>query len=97
MPARNTDVTLSTTAPTLLTDGAVAACRVSNKTGYVVLLQATATTTAPTSRAGGVPLMPSATAAADLTLADLFPGIGAGAMYLWAYADGGGAVSVSHA
>lgn len=97
MPARNANVIVSPSAPTVLTDGAVASCRVSNATGYIVILQATATATAPTSSDGGIPLMPNATAAADLTLAQLFPGIGSGSMYLWAFAGNSGSVSVSHA
>lgn len=97
MAAQNTNITASSAAPTLLTDGPVAACRVSSLTGYVGYLQATADTTPPASRAGAVPLMPNGTLAADLTLAELFPGVGDGDLYLWVFVDVGGDFSVSHA
>ncbi len=97
MAPRNIDISCSATQPTLLTDGAVETCRVHNASGYHLYLQATATATPPESRQGSISLTPSATLAADLPLADLFPGIGSGAMYLWAFATIGGTLSVSHA
>lgn len=36
MAARNTDISLTTGAAVLLTDGAVSACRVENKSGYTI-------------------------------------------------------------
>lgn len=96
MAARNTDISLTTGAAVLLTDGAVAACRVQNQSGYTITLQATASATPPTSRAGGVTMSPHGTLAADMTLAQLFPGVGSGALYLWAFADLPCTVSVSH-
>lgn len=97
MAARNTNIACVTSAPTALTDGAVTAVRVSNLGDTEVWLQATATNVAPGSAAGAVPLTKRSTLAADLTLANLFPGVGSGALYLWAFADKPVALSVSHA
>ena len=101
MAARNTDISLTTGAAVLLTDGAVSACRVQNQSGYTITLQATASATPPASRAGGVTMSPYGTLAADMTLAQIFPGVGSGALYLWAFVDipsaVPSAVSVSHA
>lgn len=83
--------------PVLLSDGAVAAARVHNPGGAAVTLQATATSTAPTSRAGGVTLPAGATLAADLPLSNLFSGVGAGPYFLWAFSDMPTSLSVSHA
>lgn len=76
MAARNTDISLTTGAAVLLTDVAVSACRVENKSGYTITLQATASATPPASRAGGVSLKPYGTLAADMTLAQLSPASG---------------------
>lgn len=97
MAARNTDIALTTGAAVLLTDGAVAACRVQNQSGYTIKLQATASATPPSSRAGGVTMSPYGTLAADMTLAQLFPGVGSGTLYLWAFVDIPSTASVSHA
>lgn len=97
MAARNTDISIAPGAPVSLTDGAVTACRVQNLSGWSISLQATATSTPPASRAGGVALSPGGTLAADMTLAQLFPGVGSGALYLWAFVDIPCTVSVSHA
>lgn len=97
MAARHTTINCGADAPTLLTDGAVTVCRVHNLSSYSLYLQATETDVAPASSAGAVTLSPGATLAADIPLAELFPGVGSGALYLWALADVGGALSVSHA
>ena len=97
MAARHTDITVTPGAAVALTDGAVSYCRVYNPKYSTVYLQATATNVAPTSRAGALPLSAGATLAADLALADLFPGVSASTMYLWAFAETATDLSVSHA
>lgn len=99
MPARNADVTLIAGQWTELTDGDVTAIRVTNRGTAEPLLQAT-TGSAPTNdssgRAGSIPLAPFATLAADLTLAQLWPGV-AGADRVFAWTDRACTLSVSHA
>ena len=97
MAARHQPVTVNPGAAVALTDGAVAAVRVHNPGSATVELQATMTGTPPTSRAGALPLRSGQTLAADLALADLFPGVGAGPFYVWAFASGPVELSVSHA
>lgn len=97
MPARHQSLTVNPGAAVALTDGAVAAVRVHNPGTAIVELQATATAAAPTSRAGAVLLRGGETLAADLTLAALFPGVGTGALFLWAFAPEPVDLSVSHA
>lgn len=97
MAARHTTITATPGAPTLLTSGAVTACRVSNLSGYLAYLQATTTNEAPASRDGAIPLQVTATLAADIPLVDLFGGLGDGPFYLWAIVDMGSSFSVSHA
>lgn len=94
---RHSNITIVAGVPAALSDGAVAACRVHNTGGYAFTLQATATSTPPSSYAGGVTLFSGSTLAADLTLAELFPGVGSGALYLWAMSEVPGTASVSHA
>lgn len=100
MAARNTDIFLTTGAAVLLTDGAVSACRVQilpTSGGRGVILQATTNSTPPSSPSGGVRLDPGEILAADMTLAQLFGGIGPSEMYLWGFAVAPCTVSVSHA
>lgn len=97
MAARNTDISLTTGAAVLLTDGAVAACRVQNQSGYTIKLQATASATPPASRSGGLDLLAGATLGADTQLVSFFPGIAPASMYLWAFVDIPCTASVSHA
>lgn len=92
--AKNTTVTCPADAPTQLTDAAVTAARVVGSQGFY--LCATATASAPTSPSGAVPMLPFSILAADLELADLFPGVGS-SVYLWAWPISGTVdVSVSH-
>lgn len=98
MPARHTSITVNQNAPALLTDGAVDAVRVFNQGNVTVGLQATSTSTPPVSLEGFLALSQGQTLAADLTLAQLFPGVGSGALYLWAFTRGVTTkLSVSHA
>ncbi|WP_420023759.1 hypothetical protein ACN9JG_06265 [Cereibacter azotoformans] len=90
---RNDDVMVLAGTPTELTNAAAAAVRV--QASADILLQAT-TGPAPTSWAGALRLGAGETLAADLTLAQLWPGV-AGASRLWAMADQSVSVSVSHA
>ena len=94
--ARNDNVSCAAGATVQLTNANVAAVRVHNLSGYTVTLQATSGTTPPASRAGGVVLQAGGTLAADLTLAQLWPGV-TGANRLWAFADLSCELSVSHA
>jgi len=97
MAARHINITVNPGAAVALSDGAIEAARVYCYNADISL-QATGTNTAPTSREGSIPLKAGQTLAADLTLADLFPGVGAAAMYLWAFSGGTPVtVSVSHA
>lgn len=94
---RHTNIAIDAGVPAALSTGAVATCRVHNLGGSAFILQATATSSPPITHEGGVTLFAGATLAADLSLADLFPGIGSGALYLWALSEGPGTASVSHA
>lgn len=91
---KNATVSCPAGQPTQLTDTAVTAARVVGSQGFHLL--ATTDTTPPTSTAGSVPMLPWSVLAADLALADLFPGVG-DTLYLWAWPDSGVRVSVSHA
>jgi len=91
---KNDTVSCPAGAPTQLTDNAVTAARVVGSQDFH--LCATVDTTPPTSTAGSVMLLPWSVLAADLALADLFPGVGA-TLYLWAWPKSGAVdVSVSH-
>ncbi|XAI95621.1 hypothetical protein [Nostoc phage Nsp-JY21] len=94
---RHTNITIVAGVPAALSDGAVDACRVQNLSGYGFTLQATASGTPPGLYAGGVTLGAGETLAADLRLADLFPGVGSGALYLWGMSENPVTASVSHA
>ena len=96
---KNTTVTCPAGVPTRLTDSAVAAARVQGSQGFH--LCATLDTTAPSSTSGSVLMMPWSVLAADLALADLFPGVGA-SVHLWAWPTESAVsvtidVSISHA
>lgn len=95
--AANTDVTATKGGPTLLNATAVTALRVQNLGNQPVRLVATATTTAPTGFSGSLHLGPDEAIAADITLAEMFPGV-ASAAYVWAWPLNNDCVlSVSHA
>lgn len=95
--AANTDVTATKGGPTLLNATAVTALRVQNLGDQPVRLVATATTTPPTVFSGSIWLDSYEAIAADITLAEMFPGVASPA-YLWAWPINNNAVvSVSHA
>jgi hypothetical protein len=94
--ARNEDIALQAGVWTQLTNANAASVRISLRTGQAVELQATNGTTPPATASGSVPLTPFGTLAADLTLADLWPGV-SGANRLWALSPVYQTVSVSHA
>ena len=93
---RHANVSCPSSAPTLLTTNDVTSCRITNVSGLPVVIQATATAVAPISSAGGVPLRGYQTWAADLSIADMFPGVTT-PVRLWAFADTDALLSVSHA
>lgn len=94
--ARNDTITPPSGVWTQLTSGDATAVRVQNISGYSVKLSATNGGTAPTDAKGALELGPMQTMAADLTLAQLWPGV-SGANRLWVLSDMGATVSVSHA
>ena len=97
MAARHINITVNPGAAVALSDGAIEAARVYCYNSDVSL-QATAANVAPTSREGSIPLRSGETLAADLQLADIFPGVGDGPFYLWAFSSGTPVtLSVSHA
>lgn len=81
---------------TQLTNADVSALRVQNLNGYAIELKATVGATAPTNDAGAIVLAAWQAIAADLTLAQLFPGV-SGANRVYAFSDAPALVSVSHA
>ena len=96
--ALNANVTVTSTAWTQLTNANAASIRVQNLSdAQDVLLQATSGATEPTSGAGSVVLGAGETLAADLTIAQLWPGV-ATANRVWGRAKTVNAVplSVSH-
>lgn len=97
MPARHAPVNITPGAAVAVSDGSVTAIRINNLAASDVFLQATTTSTPPANRNGAQRLGPYGTLAADLSLADLFPGVGAGPFWVWAFADAALTLSVSHA
>lgn len=94
--ARNETFGLTVGVWTQLTNAAATAARVQNRSGYSILISATNGATAPTTVEGAIELLPYQIMAADITLAELWPGV-TGANRLWGYSDNGATVSVSHA
>jgi len=94
--AQNTTLTLTANTWTQVTDGNVTAIRVVNEGIEPIWLQATVGAIAPTSTAGAVSLGAGQVLAADLTLAQLWPGVG-GANRVYALSPRASKVSVSHA
>jgi hypothetical protein len=98
MPQNDT-ITCAAGSWTLLTSNNVSALRAVHLGSEAIWLQATVGTTPPSGlagTAGALPLLPNQILAADLSLADLFPGI-SGANRVYAYAPALTRVSVSHA
>lgn len=96
MAARNNDVVLPAGAWTQLTDGDVTALRVQNLGTGVIWIMARVGAGAIASRSGAICLDEFVAISADMTLAELFPGI-SGANRVYAWSDVGGLASVSHA
>lgn len=100
--AQNTDLVMTEGEWTLLTNADVTNVRIQNlnheRSGNVILLQATSDTSAPADppvgALGAVRLMPGSVFPPDVTVADMWPGV-SGADRVWAW--GAGKVSVSHA
>lgn len=95
--AQNITLTIPANTWTMITDASVTAVRVQNKSLFTVELSATASIVAPSNSNGSLDLAGGETLAADLTLAQIFPGV-AGASRLWVYSkDFSAVLSVSHA
>lgn len=95
MPA-NTNIALTPDVWVLLTNADVTALRIQNRSGISIILQATVGAGAPSGDGGAVELLPYGALAADMTLAQLWPGV-PGANRVWARSWSGAMVSVSHA
>lgn len=80
---------------TQLTDSNISAVTFQNISGNFVLVKATVGATAPTNLDGAVRYNPGQ-GERNVALSDLFPGI-SGANRLYAYAQDGAAVVISHA
>lgn len=92
---RNMTVSIPAATWTQLTADNITALRVQNLCGYTVYIMATVGAVAPTSVAGAILLNPLQGVAANVPLADLFPGV-VGANRVYGYCDVPAAVSVSH-
>lgn len=96
--ARNDTIDLTPDTWVQLTNANVSNIRIQNRSEYNIELAATAGTTAPTSVTRDLQLAAGDTLAADLSLAELWPGV-SGANRVWALAPNTGqviTVSVSH-
>jgi len=91
--AQNTDVTLPVATWTQLTDANITSITFQNKSGGYILVKGTSGATAPTDNDGAIRYNPGQ-GERNALLSDLWPGIGANRVY--AYADGGAEVMVSH-
>ena len=94
--ARNDNVTIPATTWTQLTNANATAIRVQSVSGTEIMLQATNGTTAPTTLLGVIVLPGGDVLAADLPIAQLWPGV-TGANRVWAFSSPASVVSVSHA
>lgn len=94
--ARHDTFTVPVGIWTQLTDANATAVRVQNKSGGTLQMLATNGAVAPADMKGSLDLEVGQTLAADLTLAQLWPGV-AGANRLWGWAERVTLVSVSHA
>lgn len=98
MAPRHTTLTIPAGTPFPISDGAVAAIRINNRSSYETLIQCTLTDTAPAADGLGAQTLKSgATLSADLALVDLFPGVGAGPFFVWNISANQITLSVSHA
>lgn len=94
--ARNDTIILPQGVWTQLTNANASALRVQNLGGYTLQLQATVGAVPPSDISGAVVLRSGETLSADLTLAQLWPGV-TGANRVYAISDVVAPVSVSHA
>ena len=94
--ARNDNVTIPALTWTQLTNANATAIRVQSVILSEMTLQATNGVTAPTTQVGAIVLAGGAVLAADLTIAQLWPGV-TGANRVWAFARTPSVASVSHA
>jgi hypothetical protein len=79
----------------MITNNDVTAARVQNVSGFDILIKATVGAVAPTDTLGAVNFKPGQIIAADLTLAQVWPGIAGTRLY--ALCDQNAVLSVSHA
>jgi hypothetical protein len=94
--ARNDNVAIPALTWTQLTNANATAIRVQSVILSEMTLQATNGVTAPTTQVGVIVLAGGAVLAADLTIAQLWPGV-TGANRVWAFAPTPSVASVSHA
>jgi len=94
--ARNNNVDIPLATWTQLTNANASAIRVQSVSATEMMLQATNGVTAPTTLVGVIVLTGGNVLAADLTIAQLWPGV-AGANRVWAFANAVSVASVSHA
>jgi len=94
--ARNDNVAIPAITWTQLTNANATAIRVQSVILSEMTLQATNGVTAPTTQVGVIVLAGGAVLAADLTIAQLWPGV-TGANRVWAFARTPSVASVSHA
>jgi hypothetical protein len=94
--ARNDNVAIPALTWTQLTNANATAIRVQSVILSEMTLQATNGVTAPTTQVGAIVLAGGAVLAADLTIAQLWPGV-TGANRVWAFATAASVASVSHA
>ena len=92
---QNATVAVPARTWTQLTNADVSALRVQNLNGYSIKIMGTVGAVAPTTDAGALVLAAGQAIAADLTLAQLFPGV-SGANRVYAFSDAPALVSVSH-
>ena len=92
---QNTNVAIPARTWTQITNADVSALRVQNINGYSIKIMGTVGAVAPTTDAGALVLAAGQAIAADLTLAQLFPGV-SGANRVYAFSDAPALVSVSH-
>ena len=97
MPSQHTTITVMPGPARPLSNGEATAVRIRNLNGASIDIQVTNTNVEPTSRDGALPLAVGETMVADLALAALFPGVGPGPFFVWAFASTATVVSVSHA
>ena len=94
--ARNDNVEIPPYVWTQLTNANASSIRVQSVSATEMILQATNGATAPSTMLGTIVLGGGNVLAADMTIAQLWPGV-AGANRVWAFANTPSVASVSHA